>query len=168
MLVECCCFGKVGLMQVLLLDADALHRLNTLNEGIMSDGAVAVSFDEISSAVECAKALRGRWFDGRQLRVEIIDSSSYCDPDHACSDPPVKQAAHPIPPPPRPPNVPRPKAIHVPSEYSKLTDIDIQQQPGDVAFRRNRELTYDDTLVGSIVESVDSAGDVEDFLNSLL
>jgi len=47
-------------------------------------------------------------------------------------------------------------------------DIDMQQQPGDVAFRRNRELTYDDTLVGSIVESVDSTGDVEDFLNSLL
>lgn len=164
MLVECCCFGKVGLMQVLLLDADALHRLHTLNEGIMSDGAVAVSFDEMSSAEECAKALRGRWFDGRQLRVEIIDSIN-----SSCYDPPaVDKAARPIPPPPRPPNVPKPKAIHVPtSEYSKQTNSDIQQQPDDVALRQ--ELTDDDvTLVGSIIELVDSTGDVEDFLNSLL
>lgn len=169
MLVECCCFGKVGLMQVLLLDVDALHRLHTLDEGIMSDGAVAVSFDEISSAVECAKALRGRWFDGRQLCVEIIDSSSCGDPDHACSNPPVEKVALSIPPPPRPPNVPKPKAIHVASEYSKLTadSEDIQQQPDDVALRRERT-DHDTLVVSSIIELVDSAGDVEDFLNSLL
>jgi len=159
MLVECCCFGKVGLMQVLLLDVDTLHRLHILQEGIVSDGAVAVSFDKGSSVAECAKALRGRWFDGRQLCVEIVESpNSAGDPDRASSGP-ADGAVDSIPPPPRPPKVPKPKA-----EYGMNGSR--QQLPGDAAVRR--EMNDDGTLVDSILESMNSVGDVEDFLNSLL
>jgi hypothetical protein len=35
------------------------------------DGSVAVTFADSSGAKACAKAMHGRWFDGRQIEVEI-------------------------------------------------------------------------------------------------
>mmetsp|Transcript_26488 Transcript_26488/g.55595 ORF Transcript_26488/g.55595 Transcript_26488/m.55595 type:complete len:937 (+) Transcript_26488:62-2872(+) len=37
-------------------------------------GKIYASFDSVDSATNCAKALAGRWFDKRQLRVEFVDS----------------------------------------------------------------------------------------------
>ncbi|KAL7461266.1 hypothetical protein ACHAXS_001687, partial [Conticribra weissflogii] len=37
-------------------------------------GKIYASFDSVDSASNCAKALAGRWFDKRQLRVEFVDS----------------------------------------------------------------------------------------------
>jgi hypothetical protein len=58
MLLECCKFGKV----VVLLSP----------EGNLLEGCIAVTFEEAASVRECASALHGRWFDGRELEARIL------------------------------------------------------------------------------------------------
>lgn len=38
-------------------------------------GKIYASFESADDAMKCAKALAGRWFDKRQLRVEFVDSA---------------------------------------------------------------------------------------------
>jgi hypothetical protein len=40
-------------------------------EGDYYEGAVAVVFEDTPSALACAKAMHGRFFDGRQIEVEL-------------------------------------------------------------------------------------------------
>ena len=60
MLVECCKFGKV-------------LRLVT-PEGPLFDslGCIAVTFESVVSARECASSLHGRWFDSRQIETLVF------------------------------------------------------------------------------------------------
>ena len=60
MLVECCKFGKV-------------LRLVT-PEGPLFDslGCIAVTFESMASARECASSLHGRWFDSRQIETLVF------------------------------------------------------------------------------------------------
>ena len=60
MLVECCKFGKV-------------LRLVT-PEGPLFDslGCIAVTYENVASARECASSLHGRWFDSRQIETLVF------------------------------------------------------------------------------------------------
>lgn len=40
-------------------------------EGPYYEGAVAVVFEDTAAALACAKAMHGRFFDGRQIEVEL-------------------------------------------------------------------------------------------------
>ena len=56
---ECAQYGKIT--QVLVMSKEV-------------GGKIYASFDSIEGATKCAKALAGRWFDKRQLRVEFVES----------------------------------------------------------------------------------------------
>jgi hypothetical protein len=61
MLVESCKSGKV----IVLLSP----------EGELFESCVAVTFEDISAAKDCASALHGRWFDGRELAAQVFPPS---------------------------------------------------------------------------------------------
>ena len=64
LLLECCRFGKI----VRLISPEGGHPL--------LEGSVAITYHTKESADSCAAALNGRWFDGRQLLVEILYPNS--------------------------------------------------------------------------------------------
>lgn len=57
MLAECVKFGTV--------------RKIVTPETDYYDGSVAVVFADIESAMNCGETMHGRWFDGRQIEVEM-------------------------------------------------------------------------------------------------
>jgi hypothetical protein len=60
MLVECCKFGRV--MSLILPEGDIFDSL----------GCIAVTFETVGSARECASSLHGRWFDSRQIETLVF------------------------------------------------------------------------------------------------
>lgn len=60
MLVECCKFGRV--MSLILPEGDIFDSL----------GCIAVTFETVESARECASSLHGRWFDSRQIETLVF------------------------------------------------------------------------------------------------
>ena len=64
MLVECCKFGKV------------LRLVSP--EGVLFDhlGCIAVTFESMAAARDCASSLHGRWFDSRQIETLVFSPPS--------------------------------------------------------------------------------------------
>lgn len=60
MLVECCKFGRV--MSLILPEGNLFDTL----------GCIAVTFETVESARECACSLHGRWFDSRQIETLVF------------------------------------------------------------------------------------------------
>jgi len=60
MLVECCKFGRV--ISLILPEGDIFDSL----------GCIAVTFETVGSARECASSLHGRWFDSRQIETLVF------------------------------------------------------------------------------------------------
>lgn len=77
MLVECCKFGKV----VRLVSP----------EGVLFDhlGCIAVTFESLQSARDCASSLHGRWFDSRQIETLVFSPP---DPSPSSSSAPSSSA----------------------------------------------------------------------------
>lgn len=87
MLLECCKFGKVRTIQLLTLTPAYMATLSTVlshphnqqghaapmvSTAGMKAGTIAVTFEAVQGALECASALSGRRFDGRQLHVYVL------------------------------------------------------------------------------------------------
>lgn len=60
MLVECCKFGKV--IRLVSPEGNLFDHL----------GCIAVTFENMLSARDCASSLHGRWFDSRQIETMVF------------------------------------------------------------------------------------------------
>lgn len=94
MLLACCQYGNVRTIQLLTLTNEFLRNYVSLQEqlqqqqqkqygnsskedgngniDIVSDGVTVVTFELESSANDASNALRGRWFDARQLLTYLL------------------------------------------------------------------------------------------------
>jgi hypothetical protein len=161
MLLECCKFGKVRTVQLLKLPAAFLAaafenmRCTTPASALSMSaaGALAVTFSTLNSAKECAAAMNGRKFDGRQLLTYVLPPVDAVEQLAGPSNNARTGIVPVLPPPVPPPRPPVAKPMSVVGSVPNAVDT------AGANSAPNGEQAVD-------IEGI--SNNVDDFLNSLL
>eukprot|EP01038_Epipyxis_sp_PR26KG_P004175 gene4175-5942_t len=184
MLIECCQFGTIKVMQLMTPDLSIPETLV---------GSIAITFENEQSARDCATSLHLRWFELRQLEALLLLPSNFQENDNIITQ---FSSIPPPPLPPKPPSMPKPTnymiqfdnndQISVNSTTNKINDSKINNKSilqGNILnipyLDENEDITTeshsDNNLNKASTEHSDSnvpieaiEEDMDNFLNSLL
>lgn len=170
MLLECCKFGEVQGIYLLVLPSTFFIPLNSC---LNYPGTIVVLFDSISAAEKCQIALNGRFFDQCQLCTITAYPGGSLNLDLALNKG-EENSIKTVPPPPPPPLLPMPSNFSLNLNTEKLKDDEVELVVKDnienpvVLYDSDEDVEDNKVVSTSIVDNSDAVAEVDDFLNSLL